>query len=52
MPIPSIIPCHRVIASDGNLGGYSGGSGIETKRWLLSFEGALPPASVSEGKSR
>jgi methylated-DNA-[protein]-cysteine S-methyltransferase len=51
-PIPIIIPCHRVIASDGNLGGYSGGFGIETKRWLLRFEGALPPASVPEGKGR
>jgi methylated-DNA-[protein]-cysteine S-methyltransferase len=31
-----------VVASDG-LGGYSGGTGIEIKRWLLIFEGALPP---------
>ena len=30
-----------VVASDG-LGGYSGGTGIEIKRWLLIFEGALP----------
>ena len=40
-PIPIVIPCHRVIASDGSLGGYSGGSGIEAKRWLLRLEGAL-----------
>jgi len=40
-PIPIIIPCHRVIASDGNLGGYSGGSGLKTKRWLLRHEGTL-----------
>lgn len=41
-PIPVIVPCHRVVAGDG-LGGYSGGAGIEIKRWLLIFEGALPP---------
>ena len=40
-PIPIVIPCHRVIASDGSLGGYSGGSGLEAKRWLLRLEGAL-----------
>jgi methylated-DNA-[protein]-cysteine S-methyltransferase len=47
-PVPIIIPCHRVVASDG-LGGYSGGEPgrqIETKRWLLENEGALPPALV------
>jgi len=36
-PIPLIIPCHRVIAADGSLGGYS--SGLERKRWLLRHEG-------------
>jgi methylated-DNA-[protein]-cysteine S-methyltransferase len=41
-PIPVIVPCHRVLASDG-LGGYSGGAGTEVKRWLLILEGALPP---------
>jgi len=39
---PVIIPCHRVVAGSG-LGGYSGGTGTEVKRWLLIFEGALPP---------
>ena len=39
-PIPIVIPCHRVIASDGSLGGYSGGSGLDAKRWLLRLEGA------------
>jgi methylated-DNA-[protein]-cysteine S-methyltransferase len=38
-PIPLIIPCHRVIAADGSLGGYS--SGLERKRWLLQHEGAI-----------
>ena len=41
-PIPVVVPCHRVVAGDG-LGGYSGGTGPELKRWLLTLEGALPP---------
>jgi methylated-DNA-[protein]-cysteine S-methyltransferase len=41
-PIPVIVPCHRVVASDG-LGGYSGGAGPEVKRWLLILEGSHPP---------
>lgn len=40
-PIPIVVPCHRVIAADGRLTGFSGGDGIETKRWLLRHEGAL-----------
>jgi methylated-DNA-[protein]-cysteine S-methyltransferase len=39
-PVPIVIPCHRVIASDGSLGGYSGGAGLPAKRWLLKLEGA------------
>ena len=39
--IPIIIPCHRIIASDGALGGYSGHGGLKTKEWLLTLEGAL-----------
>lgn len=35
-PIPIIIPCHRVLASDGSLGGYSGG--LEWKRFFLKLE--------------
>ena len=38
-PLPIIIPCHRVIANDGNIGGYGGG--LKTKRFLLELEGAL-----------
>ena len=37
-PYPGLIPCHRVIRSDGSLGGYSGAGGIETKRKLILNE--------------
>jgi methylated-DNA-[protein]-cysteine S-methyltransferase len=37
-PIPIVVPCHRVIAAGGRLGGYGGG--LERKRWLLQHEGA------------
>jgi methylated-DNA-[protein]-cysteine S-methyltransferase len=36
-PIPLIIPCHRVVATT-HIGGYSGGDGLPTKRWLLALE--------------
>ena len=38
-PYPIKIPCHRVIRSDGSLGGYSGKGGIRTKRNILRGEG-------------
>ena len=38
-PYPPKIPCHRVIRSDGSLGGYSGIGGIKKKRQLLIDEG-------------
>jgi methylated-DNA-[protein]-cysteine S-methyltransferase len=41
-PIPIVVPCHRVVAGDG-LGGFSGGTGVESKRKLLTLEGYLPP---------
>ena len=41
-PMPIVIPCHRVVAGNG-LGGFSGGTGVETKRWLLTHEGYLQP---------
>lgn len=40
-PIPIVIPCHRVWAAGGKLGGYTGG--LERKRALLELEGALQP---------
>ncbi|MFI5533681.1 methylated-DNA--[protein]-cysteine S-methyltransferase [Kitasatospora sp. NPDC051853] len=42
-PLCLLVPCHRVVASDG-IGGFGGGQvGIEVKRWLLTLEGVLPP---------
>ncbi len=38
-PVPIIVPCHRVLASDQRVTGYSGGNGIPTKVWLLEHEG-------------
>ncbi len=38
-PYAPKIPCHRVIRSDGTLGGYSGKGGVKTKRFLLKKEG-------------
>ena len=40
-PNPIIVPCHRVIASDGTIGGYTGVGGRATKRRLLANEGVL-----------
>ena len=40
-PYAPKIPCHRVIRSDGRLGGYSGKGGIKTKKKLLKNEGFL-----------
>lgn len=37
-PIPIIIPCHRVVGANGALTGYSGGKGLETKRFLIELE--------------
>ncbi len=45
-PIPILIPCHRVVAADGSLGGYSGGEGEATKRYLLDLERAAPGADT------
>ena len=39
-PLPIVLPCHRVIGSDGSLTGFGGG--LPTKRFLLELEGALP----------
>lgn len=38
-PVPIIIPCHRVVAADGSLTGFSAADGIRAKQWLLELEG-------------
>jgi len=40
-PFAPKIPCHRVIRSDGSLGGYSGKGGLKTKKLLLKREGII-----------
>lgn len=47
-PLPVLVPCHRVVAAAGKLGGYSGDGGLYTKRALLVLEGAM---SIDEGKA-
>lgn len=39
-PLPVVVPCHRVVAAGGEMGGFGGG--LETKRALLALEGVLP----------
>ena len=38
-PVPIIVPCHRILASNHRITGYSAGEGIPTKAWLLEHEG-------------
>ena len=38
-PIPILVPCHRVLAANRRITGYSGGNGVPTKVWLLDHEG-------------
>jgi methylated-DNA-[protein]-cysteine S-methyltransferase len=47
-PLPVVVPCHRVVAAGGSLGGFMGGVGMEQlgiKRWLLRHEGCTPKRS-------
>ena len=39
-PVPLLIPCHRVLAAGGKLGGFSAPGGAATKRRMLELEGA------------
>ena len=42
-PIPLIVPCHRIVAAGGKLGGFSAAGGTDTKKRLLAHERAAPP---------
>jgi methylated-DNA-[protein]-cysteine S-methyltransferase len=46
-PIPIIVPCHRILAASRAVGGYSGGGGVDSKRFLLALEGFALPDSAS-----
>ncbi len=43
-PWPILVPCHRVVGSDGGLTGFGGG--LEMKRWLLEMERAIPRGPI------
>jgi methylated-DNA-[protein]-cysteine S-methyltransferase len=45
-PLAIVVPCHRVVGSDGSLTGYAGG--LWRKRWLLTHEGALASSRVTD----
>jgi len=45
-PLPIVVPCHRVVAASGRLGGFSAGDGPATKQRLLAHESAQLPLDV------
>jgi len=49
-PLPIIIPCHRVVASDGKLSGFSGG--VEMKKQLLSLEASASMGKVAQNSGK
>ncbi len=51
-PLPLLVPCHRVLASDGGLGGFMGRDGIALKKRLLAIEGAAIPGPGSPPPGR
>jgi methylated-DNA-[protein]-cysteine S-methyltransferase len=49
-PIAILVPCHRVVAANGRLGGYS--AGLERKKWLLAHEQCKIAAQLDGGMVR
>ena len=45
-PVPVVVPCHRVVGSDGGLKGYSAADGVATKRRLLELERRVATGST------
>jgi methylated-DNA-[protein]-cysteine S-methyltransferase len=45
-PWPIVVPCHRVVGSNGKLGGFSAPGGTRTKLRMLEIEGALKPETL------
>lgn len=48
-PLPLVVPCHRVVAANGGLGGFSAEGGLQLKRRLLGLEGVTPPWRTERG---
>ncbi len=51
-PVPLIVPCHRVLAAGGNIGGFSAPGGAETKITMLALEGAVPQVVEKQSASQ
>jgi methylated-DNA-[protein]-cysteine S-methyltransferase len=51
-PFPLIVPCHRVVAAGGTLGGFSAAGGVDAKRRLLALEGGMPSAAAPRRRWR
>jgi hypothetical protein len=47
-PVPLIVPCHRVLAAGGKIGGFSAPGGSDTKMKMLELEGAVPTALATQ----
>lgn len=50
-PICVVVPCHRVLAAGGRIGGYSGGRGLDTKILLLRHEGIAVPSPARRARA-
>lgn len=50
-PFAIVVPCHRVLAAGGRMGGFSAGGGVITKQRMLEIEGALPQKLAAEARS-